>query len=66
MLTLPEDWEFTTQHLSEISRDSVDTVRTAVRELEKSGYITRERTRDEHGKYIGIEYVIHETPVIEN
>jgi predicted transcriptional regulator len=63
MLALPENFSYTTQHLAEYCNNSVDTVRVAVRELEKSGYLTRERVRDENGKFSGIEYIIHERPM---
>jgi predicted transcriptional regulator len=62
MLALPENFLYTTQHLAEYCNNSVDTVRVAVRELEKLGYLTRERVRDENGKFSGIEYIIHERP----
>ena len=36
MLSLPEDWDYTLAGLSYINRESIDAIRTAVWELEKS------------------------------
>ena len=36
MLSLPEDWDYTLAGLSHINRESIDAIRTAVWELEKS------------------------------
>jgi len=45
------------------SPEGASAVRSAIRELEQHGYLTRERTKDEHGRYNGIEVLIHEQPV---
>lgn len=62
MLSLPEDWDYTLAGLSRINRESIDAIRTAVWELEKAGYITRQQGRDEKGKMTAIEYTIYEQP----
>ena len=38
MLSLPENWDYTLKGLSSINKESIDAIRTAVWELEKSGY----------------------------
>ena len=48
--------------LSFINRESIDAIRTAVWELEKSGYITRRQGRDEKGKMTAIESTNYEQP----
>ena len=50
MLSLPENWDYTLKGLSLINRESIDAIRTAVWELEKAGYITRQQNRDGKGK----------------
>ena len=35
------DWGFTLAGLSRINRESIDAIRSAIRELEEAGYITR-------------------------
>lgn len=62
MLSLPESWDYTLKGLSCINRESIDAIRTAVWELEKSGYIVRQQGRDEQGKMTAIEYTIYERP----
>ena len=65
ILSLPEDWDYTLSGLSFINRESKDAIRSAVNELEKAGYIERRQTTDEHGKFSGNEYIIHEQPLQE-
>lgn len=62
MLSLPEDWDYTLAGLSLINEESIDAIRTAIWELEKTGYITRRQGRDERGKMTAIEYTIYEQP----
>ena len=62
MLSLPEDWDYTTKGLAAICRDGVDSICATVRELENAGYIKRRRVRDSHGRLGEIEYTILERP----
>lgn len=62
MLSLPEDWDYTLAGLSYINKESIDAIRTAIWELEKAGYITRQQGRDDKGKMTAIEYTIYEQP----
>ena len=62
MLSLPEDWDYTLAGLSQINRESIDAIRTAIWELEKAGYIRRQQGRDAKGKMTAIEYTIYEQP----
>ena len=63
MLSLPEDWDYTTKGLAHICKDGVDSITTALKELERHGYLTRQRLRYENGQLGDIEYPIHEKPV---
>ena len=38
MLSLPEDWNYNMQGLASLSRDGIDSVRSAIKELEHYGY----------------------------
>lgn len=38
MLSLPEDWDYTTRGLSCICKDGVDSIRVGIQELEANGY----------------------------
>ena len=62
MLSLPEDWDYTLKGLSLINRESIDAIRTAVWELEKARYITRQQNRDGKGKMADMIYTIYEQP----
>lgn len=46
--------------LAALSRDSVDSVRTALKELIEYGYVETFRVRDEKGRLGAAEYVIYE------
>ena len=62
MLSLPDDWDYTTKGLATICKDGVDCICSTVRELETAGYIQRRRIRDDHGRLTVIEYTILEQP----
>lgn len=63
MLSLPEEWDYTLKGLSQINREGIDAIREAIRELERAGYVTRTRVRNEKGQLGAADYVIHEFPV---
>jgi len=63
MLSLPEDWDYTLAGLARINCEGRDAIRAAVSGLEKAGYVTRSRVRNEKGHLQGTEYVIREQPV---
>lgn len=60
MLSLPENWDYTLRGLAAISKEGVDAISEAVKELERSGYVIRNRKRDERGRLSGTEYLIYE------
>ena len=62
MLSLPEEWNYTTRGLAAICREGVDSIGAALRELEDAGYILRNRLRDAKGRISDTEYVIYEQP----
>ena len=62
MLSLPEEWDYTTKGLSRICKDGVDSICAGVRELEEHGYVVRERIRNPNGQLGAIEYTILEQP----
>ena len=45
MLSLPEDWNYTTRGLAKICKEGVDAIGGALRELESAGYIVRHQLR---------------------
>ena len=66
MLSLPEDWNYTTRGLAAISKEGVDAIGGALRELEAAGYIVRHQLRDKQGRISDTEYVIYEQPQPKN
>ena len=62
MLSLPEDWNYTTRGLAKICKEGVDAIGGALRELEAAGYIVRYKLRDRQGRISDTEYVIYEQP----
>ena len=62
MLSLPDDWDYTTKGLAHICKDGVDSICATVRELEQHGYIRRRRIRNGKGQLGEVEYTILEQP----
>ena len=63
MLSLPEEWDYTTKGLAYICKDGVDSISTGIRELEEQGYLRRQRLRNANGQLGAIEYTIMEQPI---
>ncbi len=59
MLSLPEDWNYTTRGLAKICKEGVDAIGGALRELESAGYIVRHQMRDRQGRISDTEYVMN-------
>ena len=55
MLSLPDEWNYTTRGLAAICREGVDSIGAALKELETHGYIRRTQLRDEKGKITDTE-----------
>ena len=64
MLSLPDDWNFTTKGLATICKEGVEAIGTGLKELEKAGYIVRHLLRGEHGRIMDTEYIIYERPQV--
>lgn len=62
MLSLPNDWDYTTKGLAAICKDGIDSINSAIKELEQQGYIVRQRIRNEKGQLKTVEYIIMEQP----
>ncbi|MPM17266.1 hypothetical protein SDC9_63654 [bioreactor metagenome] len=62
MLSLPDEWNYTTRGLASICKEGVDAIGASLKELETAGYIVRTQLRDEKGRISDTEYVIYEQP----
>lgn len=65
ILSLPENWDYTITGLTHICSEGKAAVATAIRELEKAGYIERRQLRTPDGSFGGNEYVVHESPLTD-
>ena len=61
-LSLPDAWHYSIRGIVAISKEGVDSVNSALRELEECGYLIRSQKRLENGRMGEIEYVIYEIP----
>lgn len=61
MLSLPDNWDYSIEGLTKLSKDGDTSVRNALKELEEFGYLCRKRIY-ENGKIIDWEYNIFEYP----
>ena len=50
MLSFNDGWKFSTKGLSAICKEGTDAILSALRELEKHGYLVRHRQRDGKGR----------------
>lgn len=66
MLSLPENWDYSVSGLSAIRKESYDTIRTILKELEDYGYLNRTQIKNEKGKFVDVEYTIYEKPLPKN
>ena len=62
MLSLPDDWDYTTRGLASICREGVDAIGKAIKELENAGYMERRQLRGKDGRITDTEYTIYEQP----
>lgn len=62
LLSLPDTWNYSVRGLAAIIPDGVDGVETALKELERLGYLERHQLRQANGRMGKVEYVIYELP----
>jgi len=65
LLSLPEDWQVNIAHLTKVSSDGKSSVRSAIEELEKAGYIEKRQAKSENGRFQKIEYFVYENPQLK-
>lgn len=66
MLSLPDDWEFSENGLQAILKDGQTSVRSAIKELETAGFLSRTRERDEIGRMGRCIWTVSDYPRFEN
>lgn len=55
LLSLPEDWNYTNRGQAKICKEGMDSIGSALKKLERAGYIVRNRLQDSKGKIIDVE-----------
>ena len=65
VLSLPNDWVLYVSELANHHKDGTSAIYSAFKELTELGYVRRKRERID-GKLGGIDYIISETPILEN
>lgn len=64
MLSLPDDWNYSTRGLAAICKEGVEAIGNTLKELERAGYVVRRQLRDGNGRVGNVEYTIYEKPQI--
>jgi DNA-binding MarR family transcriptional regulator len=65
LLSMPDNWSTTSEHLARASKEGRDAVRTALRELEDRGYLLRQKQQNAAGHWQTVTLVF-DTPRAEN
>lgn len=65
MLSLPDDWEFSENGLQAILSDGQTSIRSAIKELEGAGFLSRTRERDESGRMGRCVWIVCDYPRFE-
>ena len=66
ILSLPDDWQIRLSDLAKRKQDGIAATKSALKELLNNGYIEKISHRNEKGRFIKHECIIHESPITEN
>ena len=61
IMTLPDDWKIYKQEIFTHFSEGKNALDSAFKELEKLGYISKEKTKNEKGQFVGWDYTIYES-----
>lgn len=64
LLSLPDDWEIYVSELVKHAPDGAASLRSGMKELEKSGYLIKTLEHDKSGKFEGYDYTVIENPTV--
>lgn len=65
LLSHRDDFELTLARIAQLTNTGVDSIRSAVAELEAEGFLVRERVRDDKGRLEGALYYITDQPLTD-
>lgn len=57
-----DGWDFYATEVAKHATDGLDALNSGLNELEKQGYLTRKRKRDQQGHLKGTDWILHENP----
>lgn len=63
MMSKPDDWKFYMENIEKSSKDGRESLRSAFKELQEQGYLTRRPHQDSQGRLDGWETIVHEQPI---
>ena len=64
MLSKPDDCKFCVRELAKCSsKDGITAIRTALKEIEKAGYLTWQNNRKENGRFGGTTWKLADSPM---
>lgn len=66
MLSLHPDWDYSIRGLTAICKESINTIQSIIKELEDRGYLERIVIRDEKGRFLDCDYILHNYPCHKN
>lgn len=61
-----DEWDFYETEVAKHSTDGIASLKAGLKELETTGYLKRERKRNEHGHFKENEWILSEQPMLEN
>lgn len=61
-----DEWEFYETEVVKHSTDGIASLKAGLKELETTGYLKRERKRNEYGHFKENEWILSEQPMLEN
>jgi hypothetical protein len=61
----PDGWKFSIENIARQNKESLAAISSGIKELETFGYLERVKYQNQKGHW-GIEYILHDTPIIEN
>lgn len=65
-LSFPDNWNYSINGLVAVVKEGRTAVMNTIKELERYGYVKRNKIHDKNGKFSGIEYVITDYPNTDN
>lgn len=62
MLSMPDDWKFIKEDIVRKATDGMDSLKSAIKELERNGYVSVAEQRNPNGTFACWETNVYETP----